>query len=60
MRRIGEVQVDYTKKHEAETKYDLGRFIKAHEEDYGRALSEVKAGCKRTHWMWYIFPQIIG
>lgn len=40
--------------------YDLSRFLTAHETDYQNALSEVKAGCKRTHWMWYIFPQIAG
>lgn len=44
----------------AEKKYDLSRFIEAHEKDYQRALREVKAGYKRTHWMWYIFPQIAG
>ena len=44
----------------AEKKYDLSRFIEAHEKDYQRALKEVKAGYKRTHWMWYIFPQIAG
>lgn len=43
-----------------EKAYDLSRFIEAHERDYQRALEEVKAGCKRTHWMWYIFPQIAG
>lgn len=43
-----------------EKKYDLSRFIEAHEKDYQRALKEVKAGHKRTHWMWYIFPQIAG
>ena len=44
----------------AEKKYDLSRFLEAHEKDYQRALREVKAGYKRTHWMWYIFPQIAG
>ena len=28
--------------------------------DYEIALREVRAGCKRSHWMWYIFPQIKG
>lgn len=44
----------------AEKIYDLSRFLEAHEKDYQRALSEVKAGHKSTHWMWYIFPQIAG
>lgn len=38
----------------------IERFIKAHEMDYKTALSEIKAGQKRSHWMWYIFPQIAG
>lgn len=39
---------------------ELDRFIKAHNDDYEIALKEIKAGCKRSHWMWYIFPQISG
>lgn len=40
--------------------YDLNRFLRAQEEDYEQALSEIRSGRKRTHWMWYIFPQIDG
>lgn len=43
-----------------EIRYDLNRFLEAHERDYRRTLEEVKAGHKCTHWMWYIFPQIAG
>ena len=39
---------------------DLSRFIKAQETDYERALSEIRSGHKRSHWIWYIFPQIAG
>ena len=39
---------------------DLNRFLKAQENDYSTALSEIKAGRKRNHWMWYIFPQVKG
>ncbi len=39
---------------------DLLRFLKAQEHDYERALGEIRAGRKRSHWMWYIFPQIQG
>lgn len=39
---------------------DLSRFIKAQEDDYAVALSEIKSGRKQTHWMCYIFPQIKG
>ncbi len=40
--------------------FDLGRFISAQESVYGRVLQELKSGRKRTHWMWYIFPQVDG
>lgn len=40
--------------------YDLSRFHEAHAKDYQKALKEVKAGYKRSHWMWYIFPQIVS
>ncbi len=40
--------------------YDLARFVRAQKNDYERALSEIRSGRKRTHWMWYIFPQIDG
>ena len=39
---------------------DLKRFLEAQENDYARALAEIKTGSKRSHWMWYIFPQIAG
>lgn len=40
--------------------YDLNRFIEAQEVNYDNAISELRAGRKRTHWMWYVFPQIAG
>lgn len=40
--------------------YDLGRFVRAQDGNYEQALSEIRSGRKRTHWMWYIFPQIDG
>lgn len=39
---------------------DLSRFLKAQERDYAQALREIQSGRKRSHWMWYIFPQIQG
>jgi uncharacterized protein (DUF1810 family) len=39
---------------------DLNRFIKAQENSFAEALSEIKSGRKRSHWMWYIFPQFKG
>ena len=38
--------------------YNLQRFIDAQESSYIIALLEIKNGKKRSHWMWYIFPQL--
>lgn len=40
--------------------FDLARFTSAQKCVYDRVLSELRNGRKRTHWMWYIFPQIDG
>jgi uncharacterized protein (DUF1810 family) len=40
--------------------YDLERFVDAQRNVYEQAAAELRAGRKRTHWMWYIFPQIKG
>ena len=40
--------------------HDLKRFLSAQEGVYERALAELTRGQKRTHWMWYIFPQFDG
>ena len=40
--------------------FDLNRFLEAQAEDYDLALSELKNGRKRSHWMWFIFPQFDG
>jgi uncharacterized protein (DUF1810 family) len=40
--------------------HDLNRFLEAQEGVYGQALAEVRAGRKRSHWMWFVFPQIDG
>jgi uncharacterized protein (DUF1810 family) len=40
--------------------YDLARFVRAQERDYATALSELASGRKRSHWMWYVFPQCHG
>ena len=40
--------------------YNLQRFVDAQEGIYATALGELRAGHKRTHWMWFIFPQIEG
>jgi len=40
--------------------YKLDRFIEAQNGIYERARAEVRNGRKRSHWMWYIFPQVAG
>lgn len=39
---------------------DLERFVRAQSYQYETALKEIKNGRKRTHWMWYVFPQLRG
>ncbi len=46
--------------HPGDDPYNLNRFLQAQQGDYERALSEIKAGRKRTHWIWYVFPQLEG
>ena len=38
----------------------LERFVRAQAPVYASALAELRAGRKRTHWIWYIFPQLCG
>src|SRR5690242_4326346 len=40
--------------------FDLERFVTAQEPVFSAALNELKAGRKRSHWMWFIFPQLRG
>ena len=40
--------------------YDLDRFLTAQRRDYAAALREIQNGRKRSHWIWYIFPQVAG
>lgn len=42
------------------TDFDLERFVDAQAGVYDQALAELRAGRKRSHWMWFIFPQIAG
>jgi uncharacterized protein (DUF1810 family) len=44
----------------ADDPHDLNRFVSAQASDYQRALAELRNGRKRSHWIWYIFPQIDG
>ncbi len=40
--------------------FDLQRFVAAQADIYQEALGEIRNGRKRTHWMWFIFPQVAG
>jgi uncharacterized protein (DUF1810 family) len=40
--------------------HDLDRFVQAQSGVYERALAEIKGGRKRSHWMWFVFPQFAG
>ena len=40
--------------------HNLNRFVQAQEDDYERALGEIRNGRKQSHWIWYIFPQFDG
>ena len=49
-----------TKTEKIDDPYHLTRFVDAQENIYRQVLDELKHGQKRTHWMWFIFPQIDG
>jgi uncharacterized protein (DUF1810 family) len=40
--------------------FDLTRFVDAQASTYETALAELRAGRKRSHWMWFVFPQVAG
>lgn len=40
--------------------FDLARFVRAQAPVYDQALAELRAGSKRSHWMWFVFPQVAG
>lgn len=46
--------------HPAADPYDLGRFVAAQAGCYQQVVDELRAGQKRSHWMWFIFPQFAG
>jgi len=41
-------------------RYDLARFVSAQDGVYPQVVAELRAGRKRSHWMWFIFPQLAG
>ena len=45
---------------DGKNQFDLERFVEAQAGVYGQACAELRAGRKRSHWMWFVFPQIRG
>jgi len=43
-----------------EDRFELSRFVQAQQSIYVQAVAELRAGHKRSHWMWFIFPQMAG
>ena len=41
-------------------RFDLARFVSAQSGIYDQVLAELRAGRKRSHWMWFVFPQLAG
>ena len=56
MNLLGKCMSDHTDYHQ----HDLNRFVIAQAAVYSVALNELKAGQKKSHWMWFVFPQIAG
>lgn len=46
--------------HDRSAASPLDRFVEAQADIYGTALAEIRRGAKRSHWMWFIFPQLAG
>lgn len=49
-----------TPPHAARDPFTLERFVLAQQDTYEHAREEIQAGRKRTHWMWFVFPQVQG
>lgn len=45
---------------ESTRSFDLERFVRAQQGTFASALAEIRSGRKRSHWMWYVFPQVAG
>ncbi len=46
--------------HSKKDEFDLERFVTAQAPVYHQALAELRDGAKRSHWMWFVFPQMAG
>jgi uncharacterized protein (DUF1810 family) len=54
--------IGYAKKRRStvDDPFDLARFVTAQDRVYAHVLAELRAGAKRSHWMWFVFPQLAG
>jgi uncharacterized protein (DUF1810 family) len=52
--------VSITAKDGGSDPFELGRFLEAQSGVYADALRELRDGLKRSHWMWFVFPQVSG
>src|SRR3954452_2962874 len=57
---VASVQTEAERPTMPDDPHDLARFVEAQAGEYSQALAEIKAGRKRSHWIWYVFPQIDG
>ena len=60
VRDKGKAMADANKLAGVDDPHNLSRFVDAQDGVYERALAEIKDGRKRSHWMWFIFPQFAG
>ena len=57
---FAEAFLSFSKTERVNDPYNLARFIEAQRDRHELVLAELRNGKKRSHWMWYIFPQIAG
>src|SRR4029077_16966503 len=57
---FGESMIQSNELGQPVTEAGLLRFVNAQAPVYSQVIEELSAGCKRTHWMWFIFPQLRG
>lgn len=57
---FAEAFLSFSKTERVDDPYNLARFVEAQRDSHELALAELREGRKRSHWMWYVFPQIAG
>jgi uncharacterized protein (DUF1810 family) len=54
------VTVDKSPSSDGADPFDLRRFVDAQDRVYDTVLAELRSGAKRSHWIWFVFPQLRG